>query len=289
MVTRRTLLKQAAAVSGLALGGFDALAKPTGRKKLRIGACDWSLGKSSDIGAFAVAKEVGLDGIQVNLGSLANNMHLRQTELQMRYRRESENTGVKIASLAIGELNRVPYKSDPRTDEWVWDSIDVARNLGVTVVLLAFFVDNDLRGDEKGKQEVIRKLKAVAPKAEKEGVILGIESYLTAEEHMDIIQKVGSRNVQVFYDFRNAADAGNNVLREIKWLGKEVICELHMKENGSLLGQGTMEWSRIAEALKEMDFWGDGWMQIEGATPEGADIVQSYKQNAAFLKSLFHV
>ena len=44
-----------------------------------------------------------------------------------------------------GELNNVPYKSDPQTDEWVWDSIDVAKSLGVPVILLAFFAKNDLR------------------------------------------------------------------------------------------------------------------------------------------------
>lgn len=286
MLTRRTALKQVAALSGLALTGFKASSAV--RTKLSIGACDWSLGKSSDIGAFAVAKEIGLAGIQVNLGSLANNMHVREAEVQKRYLQESKTTGVKIASLAIGELNRVPYKSDPRTDEWVWDAVDVASNFSVPVILLAFFAENDLRGDEQGKREVIRKLKQVAPKAEKHRIILGIESYLTAEEHMDIIQKVGSKNVQVYYDFRNAADAGNDVIREIKWLGRDVICELHMKENGSLLNGGTMDWPRIAEVLMEIDYRGDGWMQIEGARPKDADIVYAYRQNLSYLKNLFH-
>ena len=289
MITRRVLLKRAAVLSGLALGGVHHASGMCAKKKLQIGACDWSIGKSSDIGAFAVAKEIGLDGIQVNLGSEANNMHLRQPERQKLYLAESRKTGVSIASLAIGELNKVPYKSDPRSDEWVWDAVDVASNLGVTVILLAFFANNDLRGDVQGKQEVVKKLKVVAPKAEEMGVLLGIESYLTAEEHMDIIQKVGSKNVKVYYDFRNAADAGNDVIREIIWLGKDLICELHMKENGFLLGEGTMDWPKISETLMEMNYYGDGWMQIEGATPKGADIVETYKRNADFLKDLFHV
>jgi hypothetical protein len=72
---------------------------------------------------------------------------------------------ISIASLAIGELNNVPYKSDPRTEEWVSDSIDVAKALGVNVILLAFFSKNDLRNDEGGKAEVVKRLKKVAPKA----------------------------------------------------------------------------------------------------------------------------
>jgi len=287
MLTRRTLLKQAAVLSGLMVGGItESSAMP--EKKLRIGACDWSIGKSSDLGAFAIAKEIGLDGIQVNLGSEANNLHLRERARQQSYLGESARTGVRIASLAMGELNQVPYKSDPRTDEWVWDSVDVAHNLNVKVILLAFFGKNDLRGDDRGKQEVIRKLKGVAPKAEKMGVTLGIESYLTAEEHMDIIQKVGSNSVKVYYDFRNAADAGNDVIREIKWLGRDIICELHMKENGSLLGNGTMDWPAISRTLAEMQYHGNDWMQIEGARPKGDDVVASYRHNLRYLKDLFY-
>ena len=288
MLTRRQMLKYSALVSGITLGGFsESIAGPRRRKALRIGACDWSIGKSSDIGAFEVAKEIGLEGIQVNLGSDANNMHLRQDERQRLYLKESKRTGIKIASLAIGELNRVPYKSEPRTEQWVWDAVDVAHNLNVSVILLAFFDKNDLRNDPEGKMEVVRRLKMVAPKAERMGITLGIESYLSAEEHMEIIQKVGSKNVKVYYDFRNSADAGYDVIREIKWLGKEAICELHMKENGFLLGKGTLDWKQIAETLAEMNYFGDGWMQIESARPKGSDIVESYRHNHAYLKSVF--
>jgi sugar phosphate isomerase/epimerase len=94
--------------------------------------------------------------------------------------------------------------------------------------------------------------------------------------------------VKVFYDFRNSADAGYDVVKEIKWLGKDAICELHMKENGLLLGDGTMDWKKICDTLAEMDYVGDGWMQIEWATPKDADIVASYQHNHSFLKQLFH-
>lgn len=287
MISRREVLKRCALFTGLAGSGFSAPSSPAHEKKLRVGACDWSIGKSSDIGAFEVARQIGLQGIQVNLGSDENNMHMREKSRQEAYLAESKRTGVAIASLAIAALNSIPYKSEARTEEWVWDAVDVADGLGVQVVLLAFFSKNDLRNDEQGKKEVVRRLKMVAPKAEKMGVILGLESYLSAEEHMDIIQKVGSGSVKVYYDFRNSADAGYDVIREIKWLGKDAICELHMKENGVLLGNGTLDWRRIGETLKKMDYYGSGWMQIEGARPEESGVVESYKRNHDFLRSVF--
>jgi sugar phosphate isomerase/epimerase len=285
-MTRREALKQTGLIAALMQVGWFESHAASRSSFLHIGACDWSIGKSSDITAFEVAHAIGLEGIQVNLGSLANNLHLRSTEMQQAYIRASKQHKVKISSLAIGELNQVPYKSDPRTDQWVSDSIDVAEALNVKTILLAFFVKNDLRNDVPGRQEVIRKLKVVAPKAEWAGVTLGIESYLTAEEHMDIIQQVGSPAIKVFYDFRNAADAGHDVIKEIKWLGKDIICELHIKENGYLLGQGTMDWQKIFETLHSIGYKGDGWMQIEWAFPEHANIISSYRSNLSYLKNI---
>jgi len=281
-IDRRQWLKQSALMGALlSTGLLSGYSKPN---KLRIGACDWSLRKSSDPGSFEVAKAIGLQGVQLNLGSESNKMHLREAAVQQQFKAASAKTGIAIASLAIGELNNVPYKSEPKTEQWVSDSLDVAKALGVNVILLAFFAKNDLRNDAPGKKEVIRRLKKVAPKAENLGITLGIESYLSAEEHMDIIQQVGSKGVKVYYDFRNSADAGYDVIKELQLLGRDMICELHMKENGSLLGKGTLDWKKICETLLKMDFVGSGWMQIEGAIPKDGELVESYKHNLAFLK-----
>jgi len=287
MITRRRLLKQAAwlaAFAGLP-SGIGAMANK--KKYFKIGACDWSLEKRGDPGAFEIAKSIGVDGIMVDMGSEKENLHLREKDVQQQYLELSKNTGVKISSIAIGELNSVPYKSDPRTEQWVWDSVDVAKNLKVPVVLLAFFYKNDLRNDDAGKKEVIKRLKAVAPHAEKNGIILGIESYLNADEHLDIIDKVGSSNIKVYYDFRNTADAGHDTIAEFKKLGRNLVSELHIKENGSLLGNGSLDWQAIGNAIYDTGYYGDGWMQIEGAKPDGADTIESYRYNLQFLKNIF--
>ena len=285
MLNRRTLLKQAALLTALSpLRSLSAV----NNKRFNIGACDWSLGKRADIGAFDIAKQIGLDGIMVDLGSADKDLPLRDATVQQAYLQASKQTGIKISSIAIGELNNVPYKSDERTIKWVLDSIDVAKNFGVTVVLLAFFNKNDLRNDPQGKQVVIERLRAAAPKVEKNGIILGIESYLNAAEHLEIIDKVGSPNVKVYFDFRNTADAGYDVIKEVKQLGSNMICELHMKENGFLLGEGTLNWQQISDALYEMNYTGDGWMQIEWAMPKDGNTVVAYKHNLQFLQTIFN-
>jgi sugar phosphate isomerase/epimerase len=194
----------------------------------------------------------------------------------------SKSTGIKVASLAIGELNNVPYKSDPRTIPWVVGSVEACSALGTKVVLLAFFSKNDLRDDPAGKDEVVKRLKAVAPKAEKAGVILGIESWLSAEQHLEIMDRVGSPSVQVYYDVCNSNDRGYDIYKEIRMLGRKRICEFHAKENGALLGQGKVDFVKVRKALEDIEY--SGWIQIEGAVPRGADITESYKANNAFLR-----
>ncbi len=288
MISRRKLLVHGSALAALSpLSSLSPAFGESAKKRFNIGACDWSIGKNSDVAAFDVAKQIGIDGLMVNMGSEENNLHLRDKSLQQSYLQASKRTGVKISSVAIGELNSIPYKSDSRTIQWVLDSIEAAKNLGAPVILLAFFDKNDLRNDEAGKKEVIRRLKVAAPKAEKHGIILGIESYLNAAEHLEILDSVGSKNVKVYYDFRNTADAGYDTIKEFKQLGPQNICELHIKENGFLLGKGTLDWRKISEAIYETGYYGDGWMQIEGGLPKEADLVESYKYNLSLLRGLF--
>ena len=284
-MNRRNFITQTAGLVTLQSFGNQLLANGfIGSKK--IGACDWSLGKSGDIDAFQIAKSIGLSGIQVNLGNVNNNLHLRQLEMQKAYKAMSKETGVKITSMAIGELNNVPYKSDDRTDLWVSDSIDVAKNLGVSVVLLAFFVKNDLRNDPKGVDAVIGKLKEVAPKAEKMGITLGLETYLKAEEHLYIMEKVGSKAIKVYYDFRNAQDAGNDIYKEIKLLGNDNICEIHLKENGKFLGKGDIDWKKVSDAMGDIGYSKKKWKQIEWSLPANYDYVNGHQQNLKYLKEV---
>jgi L-ribulose-5-phosphate 3-epimerase len=285
MMKRKHFLGSLASISLLQMSTISAFAN-FGFKTKKIGACDWSLGQNSKPEAFDIAKAIGLSGVQVNLGNEANNLHLRQKNMQEIYLAKSKETGVKITSLAIGELNNIPYKSDNRTDQWVADCIEVAKNLDVNVVLLAFFVKNDLRNDQKGIETVIAKLKEVAPTAEKMGITLGIESYLTAEEHLYIMEKVGSKAIKVYYDFRNAQDAGNDIYKEIKLLGNENICELHLKENGKFLGNGDIDWQKVANSIDDLGFSKKKWKQIEWSLPANFDYIEGHKKNLNYLKNI---
>src|ERR1039458_6626784 len=143
--SRREMIRQSVqATAWLAVASNCApLFAAPDKRRFKLGPCDWSIGKMGDPAAFEVAKQIGLDGVQVSLGTAADDMRLRKPEVQKQYKDVAKEAGLEIASLAIGELNNIPYKSDPRTVQWVSDSIGVCKAFGVRVVLLAFFCNDD--------------------------------------------------------------------------------------------------------------------------------------------------
>lgn len=285
-ITRRDILKSSIGLLGLScLSAYDAFAFDA-TDRFKIGACDWSINQLSKVEAIEVGKKIGLDGVQISLGTLDNDMHLRQEIIQRQYKDACSKHGIAIGGIAIGEMNNIPYKSDPRAEQWVSDSIDVAKALGVKVVLLAFFHNGDLMNDRAGTQETIRRLKKVAPKAEEKGVILGIESWLSAEEHIEILNAVDSPNVKVYYDVANSNKMGYNIYDEIRWLGKANICEFHAKENGFLLGQGDIDFKEVRKAMDDIGY--KGWVQIESAIPEKTNMFESYLHNNKYIRSILN-
>lgn len=283
-ITRRQLLKSTLSIAGLSyLGAYETFAfEPT--ERFKIGACDWSINQMAKLEAIEVGKSIGLDGVQISLGTLDDDMHLRQKKVQQQYKEACSKYGMEIGGMAIGELNNIPYKSDPRAEQWVSDSIDVAVAMGVKVVLLAFFHNGDLKNDVEGTKETIRRLKKVAPKAEDNGIILGLETWLSAEEHMHIINEVNSPNVKVYYDVANSNKMGYNIYEEIRSLGNENICEFHAKENGYLLGKGKVDFHEVRKAIDDIGY--SGWVQIESAVPKDADMFESYIWNNRYLRSV---
>lgn len=284
-LTRRAALgrcAQAATFTAVA-SNLQPLFAASKSRWFKIGACDWSLGKGSDLAAFDVAKQIGLDGVQVSLGSTEEDMHLHQTKMQKAYRQKAKQTGVEMASLALGELNGVPLKSDPRAARWLAASVDVCKALGMTVVMPAFFGGGEL--DMKNTKEidrVVKVLKDIAPSAEKQKVIIGLENRLSAEDNIKLIDRVGSPAVQVYYDTGNSHYQKRDIYKEIRTLGK-LICELHVKDGGNMVGQGPIDFKRVRKAVDAIGY--SGWIVLESARPGG--VIPDYTTQCKFLRGIF--
>ena len=281
-INRREMMANTArAVAGLTLTA--SCAPETCDPGFKLGVCDWTIGKKTDPAALEMAKRIGLDGVQVDFGRGENDLPLCNPQLQKTYLAEAKKHDMEIASLALGVLNNVPYKSDPRAERWVAESIDVCKAMDVGVVLLAFFSEADLRNDKEGTDVVVQRLRAVAPKAERAGVVLGLESKLSAAQHMDIIDRVGSPAVKVYYDVANSHKGGYDIYREIRQLGSQ-ICEFHAKDNDDLYGKGSIDFEEVRRAIDDIGY--RGWLVMEG-TQMPLGIEESCRYDAKYLRTIF--
>lgn len=253
---------------------------------IKVGMCDLSLkgGKPSD---FDLAKQIGLDGLEVSVGFPDNQLWLRRAEVQKEYLEAARKAGLAIPSVAMGVLNDVPLMSEPRAALWAADTIEVARNLGAGCILLAFFGKGELKEENTADmRRVTEVLAELAPRAEKAGVILGVESYLTAEANLKILDAVKSKYVQVYYDFFNSGvTKKHDVLKEVRLLGRDRICQVHFKEGRYLLGGSKeIDWPAIVAALKEIGY--RGWIVLETSSPS-KDTLADTRTNLDYVRKLF--
>lgn len=283
-VSRRNFLHAAVGVAGATAISSSAQSSESRKTPLLIGMCDWNLGKTANVEAIALAREIGLDGVEVSLNSSKDEVYLRRSEMQEIYRNAMYKYGIMIPSIAIGELNRVPLKSEPKTALWVADSIKVARNLGAKNILMAFFGKGELKIDKPEEiDRVVDVLKELAPDAKKAGVVLGIENTLSAEDNLKILERINSPAVQIYYDAKNSAGSKFDVIKEIKML-KGHICQAHLKNGKLHLSQKEdVDFVALAQAFKESGY--DGWYVLETSSPN--NLITDTKANIEFVKKYY--
>src|SRR5258708_2672725 len=110
-------------------------------------------------------------------------------------------------------------------------------------------------------------LRELAPEAEKAGVILGLEDTISAEDNVRIMDRSRSKNVLVYYDVGNSTRAGFDVVKEIRWLGKDRICQFHLKDNPHYMGEGAIQFGPIMTAIREIGFAGYPVLATDSKSP----------------------
>ena len=269
--------------------------------RLQIGTCDWSIKMPLSRKSFEFAQSNHLEGIQYSFDVPGKGLDLRQKENRETIRQVVKETGVAISSLGIGLLNKVPLATTEEADQLVIECLEtmvklkqeaagledreLAAKVSPRIVLLAFFNAGDINGKPELMEVVIEKLRRLAPVAEKHGLVLGLETLLNESDLRYIIKSVGSPAVKVYYDTGNSARMGYDIYREIESLGVENICEIHIKENKSLLGEGKIDFGKIKGLLKTIQY--RGWLIIEGSKPSNRTREKAAEQNAGYAVKLF--
>jgi L-ribulose-5-phosphate 3-epimerase len=279
-LNRRDFMQTSAAgLSSAALVHFSLKAYAAKGVRFRLGVTDWNLRQTVKLESIALSKRLGFEGVQISIG---RKMELADKTLQQSFLAESKRVGQPLASLCLDILHVNGLKSDPLGQRWTAEAIPIAKALGIKVILLPFFgkwalqtqAEMDFVGDA---------LKEIAPAAQKAGVILGLEDTISARDNVRIMERSKSPAVLTYYDVGNSTQNGFDIIEEIRWLGRKRICEVHLKDNPSYMGQGKINFKAVVEALADIGF--DRWAHLETVAPSGS-IDDDMKKNLGFIRGV---
>ena len=125
--------------------------------------------------------------------------------------------------------------------------------------------------------------------AEKAGVVIGIETSLSAAEEVTLLKQIGSPAIKIYFNFSNPLKEGRDLITELKILGKDRICMMHASNKDSVWLQNDPQINmvQVKQALDEMGW--TGWLVVERSRDANKprDVKGNYGANTSYLKKIF--
>jgi L-ribulose-5-phosphate 3-epimerase len=298
-MTRRDFVKHAtiasAAVPAMAQSQTAAPVQTNETVKpvpVRVGMTDWNLGQRGDITKIALAREIGLDGIQVSVQYPTDGKTptLRDPKTQAAFKRAALDNGIQICSLAIGNPGkaRLPMHTNPAFAILLVEAVEIAHNIGTNNILLPILGDSHIdMANQSQVDSFVTMMKEVARYAERYGVVVALEDWISAEDNIKILDAIGSDYVAVYYDAHNIVPRVTDIYAEPKLLGKR-INQIHVKNANMLMsGQGgRLDWPRMAQEFYDIGY--RGWYVLETGSPS-KDIIADTRANIEYVKKTFRM
>lgn len=258
------------------------LAHAAGLKGLRIGVTDWNLKLRGKVEAVETAKRLGFAGVEVSLGrdAAAGRLPMDDPEQIAAYRIAFRQHDFVPAGTCLDILHVNYLKNDDLAQKWITDGVRVTKALGARVMLLPMFGKGALQTQAE-KDRVGDILRDLAPHAEKAKVTLGLEDTISAEDNVRIMERSRSSAVRTYYDIGNSTRNGFQVAREIDWLGKDRICQLHFKDNPGYLGEGKVDLKSVLQAVARIGF--SGFANLETDSPS-QQVEPDMRRNLAYVR-----
>lgn len=292
MITRREFLT-VATLSG-ALLPFAPLLLAKGKKqRYKIAVIDLMILKRQKLSALPLAKEIGADGLEVDMGGLGNrptfDNKLADPEIRKQYLDKAKELNLEICSLAMTGFYAQSFAKRDGIEKTIGDCIDTMQQMDIKTAFLPMGVQGDLVKNPELRSLIIERLKLIAPMAEKAGIVIGIETALSAAEEVKLLDEVGSKAIRIYFNFSNALEAGRDLHEELKILGKNRICQIHCTDkDGVWLQNNTrIDMKKVKATLDKMGW--KGWLVIERSrdASKPQDVRGNFGANTAFMKSIF--
>ena len=297
---RRQFLVTTSAVGGVAMWGRSSFSQEAAAQaaapaalRYKVGVCDWMMLKRQRPGALTLTKEVGADGVEVDMGSLGDRESFENSLADPATRQQfldmAAELKIEICSLAMSGFYAQSFAERPTVPRMVGDCVETMKAMGVKVAFLPLGVRGDLVLHPELRPAIVERLKMAAEKADAAGVVIGVETALDAAKEAELIDEIGSPGVRSYFNFANALQAGRDLHKELTTLGKERICQIHATDqDGVWLENNTrIDMPKVKATLDGMGW--SGWLVIERSRDanDSRNVRGNFGANAAYLKKVF--
>ena len=261
-------------------------------QRYQIAVCDWMILKRQKLGAFQLAKDIGADGVEVDMGSLGQRdtfeNQLTNAVLRQQFLDKAHDLGLGIPSLAMSGFYGQSFAERPTVPRMVQDCVDLMKQMNVKIAFLPLGVKCDLTKFPELRPVIVERLKAAGKQAEAAGVVIGIETSLPATEEVKLLDEIGSPAIKSYFNFANAIQNGRDLTQELRTLGKDRLCQIHCTdEDGAWLqNDPKIDLPKVKQTLDDMGW--SGWLVIERSrdAKDPRNVKWNFSANAACLKSV---
>lgn len=263
------------------------------QQRYRIAVCDWMILKRQKLGAISRTREIGADGLELDMGGLGSRLTFDNKLLdpieRSKFKEELENHKIALSSIAMSGFYAQSFAERETVHMMVRDTINTMEMMDVKTAFLPLGVKGDLVQYPELRPAIVERLKEAGAMAEAAGMVIGIETALDARGELKLLQDIASPSIKSYFNFSNALQNGRDLLNEISILGKEYICQIHCTdEDGVWLENNTrLNMLEVKLTLDELDW--SGWLVVERSRDanNSRDVIGNFGANTRYLKSIF--
>ena len=293
MHRRHFISNAATATAGLAFAIPSIATNLNLVHRYKIGVCDWMLLKRQRPGAITLAKEIGVDGLEVDMGSLGNRdtfeNGLDSPAFRQQFQQLASENKIEFCSMAMSGFYAQSFAERPTYERMVGDCITTMTQLSISTAFLPLGVSGDLVKRPELRATIVQRLKVVGKLAEPANVVIGIETSLDASEEVQLLDEIGSQSIRSYFNFANALQHGRNLHHELRTLGKDRICQIHCTDEDGvwLENNKRLDVPAVKKTLDELGW--SGWLVMERSRDanNSGDVRGNFGANARYLRSVF--
>ena len=244
----------------------------------RIGIAEWCSPIQGPM-ACRMAAELGLDGVELDLGEARRCLPLSDPGVQKYWLDARQKYAVAFPALAVNALGGCcslrpkDAAQEALCHEIVTAAIEAASALGIGILQIPNFADFTIRGRED-IEPAARFFQWACAAAEQSGIVVGSENTLNGEENLLLGDRVNRPNFKIYFDNENAVFfRGEDPAEQLRRLGDR-ICQVHMKDgtaealSSRLLGEGHGQAEECLNAMRDIGY--GGWVVLENEYDTGA-------------------